>query len=113
MDLIKRCKAIGLSLDEIKEIIDDYTSLESVLKIIKNQKEMIDNKIVELNSIKNSIENLENSIEEALGFGINKPFIKYNTKQVLKDYNYTGRYTGEFEIKLRKSLLEIEKKYNR
>ena len=113
MDLIKRCKAIGLSLDEIKEIIDEYTSLESVLRIIKNQKEMIDNKIVELNEIKNSIISLENSIEEALRLGINKPFIKYNQKRVLKVYNYTGRYTGEFQIKLRKSLLELETKYSR
>lgn len=113
MDLIKRCKAIGLSLDEIKEIIDQYTSLESVLRIIKNQKEMIDNKIVELNEIKNSIVSLENSIEEALDLGINKPFIKYNQERVLKVYNYTGRYTGEFQIKLRKSLLDLETKYSR
>lgn len=113
MDLIKRCKAIGLSLDEIKEIIDQYTSLESVLRIIKNQKEMIDNKIVELNEIKNSIISLENSIEEALDLGINKPFIKYNQERVLKVYNYTGRYTGEFQIKLRKSLLDLETKYSR
>ena len=36
--LIKQCKAIGPSLDEIKEIINDYTSLDSVLNIIKNRK---------------------------------------------------------------------------
>ena len=35
--LIKQCKAIGLSLDEIKEIINDYTSLDSVLNIIKEK----------------------------------------------------------------------------
>lgn len=110
--LIKQCKAIGLSLDEIKEIINDYTSLESVLNIIKNQKEIIDKKIIELNSIKSSIENLENSIEEALDVGINEIFIKYNNERKLKTYNYTSRYTEEFEMQLRKSLLEIEKEYN-
>lgn len=113
MDLIKRCKAIDLSLDEIKEIIDEYTSLESVLRVIKNQKEMIDKKIVELNEIKNSIVNLENSIEEALHVGIDEPFNKYNQERVLKVYNYTGRYSGEFQINLRKSLLELETKYSR
>ena len=113
MDLIKKCKAMGLSLEEIKEIIDEYTSLESVLRIIKNQKDMIDKKIIELNQIKKSITNLENSIEEALSLGINKPFIKYNKERILKVYNYTGRYTGEFQIKLRKSLLELETKYSR
>ena len=45
IDLIKKCKAIGLSLDEIKEIKNDYTSLESILTIIKNQKNIIDKKI--------------------------------------------------------------------
>lgn len=113
MDLIKRCKAIDLSLDEIKEIIDEYTSLESVLRVIKNQKEMIDKKIVELNEIKNSIVNLENSIEEALHVGLDEPFNKYNQERVLKVYNYTGRYSGEFQINLRKSLLELETKYSR
>ena len=110
--LIKQCKAIGLSLEEIKEIINDYTSLDSILNIIKNQKEIIDKKIIELNSIKNSIENLEGSIEEALHVGINEPFIKHNPKRIMKKYNYTHRYTEEFEMQLRKSLLEIEKEYN-
>ena len=110
--LIKQCKAIGLSLEEIKEIINDYMSLDSVLNIIKNQKEIIDKKIVELNSIKHSIENLENSIEEALEIGINKPFIKFYEQRKLKKYNYTSRYTEEFEMQLRKSLLDIEKEYN-
>ena len=30
----------------------------------------------------------------------------------MKKYNYTHRYTEEFEMQLRKSLLEIEKEYN-
>lgn len=110
--LIKQCKAIGLSLEEIKDIMDDYTSLESILNIVKNQKEIINKKIIELNNIKSSIESLENSIEEALDIGINKVFIKYNKERNLKKFNYTGRYTEEFEMNLRKSILEVEKEYN-
>ena len=34
LDLIKNCKAIGLPLEEIKEIKEDYTSLDSILNII-------------------------------------------------------------------------------
>ena len=83
-----------------------------IYHIIKNQKEIIDKKIVELNSIKNSIENLENSIEEALEIGINKPFIKFYEQRKLRKYNYTSRYTEEFEMQLRKSLIDIEKEYN-
>lgn len=38
IDLIKQCKAMGLSLEEIKEVISNYTSLESILNILANQK---------------------------------------------------------------------------
>ncbi len=112
IDLIKKCKAIGLSLEEIKDIKSDYTSLDSILNIIKNQKSIIDKKIIELNNIKNSIDNLENSIEEALNIGVNKLFIKYNKERKLKKYKYTKRFTKEFEIQLRKSIIEIENVYN-
>ncbi|MGL5327635.1 MAG: MerR family transcriptional regulator [Peptostreptococcaceae bacterium] len=110
--LIKQCKAIGLSLEEIKDIMDDYTSLESVLDIVKNQKEIINKKIIELNNIKSSIESLQSSIEEALDVGLNEIFIKYNKQRKLKKFNYTGRYTEEFEMNLRKSILEVEQEYN-
>ena len=52
IDLIKQCKSMGLSLEEIKGLIENYTSFDSILNIISNQKEMIDNKIKELNSKK-------------------------------------------------------------
>ena len=55
LDLIKQCKAMGLSLDEIKNIIENYTSPESVLHIIRKQKEIVDEKIKELNNIKDKV----------------------------------------------------------
>ena len=47
IDLIKQCKSMGLSLDEIKDIIHNYTSLDSILDIMKKQKDIIDKKINE------------------------------------------------------------------
>ena len=41
IDLIKQCKAMGLSLEEIKEVTNNYTSLESIVNILGNQKELI------------------------------------------------------------------------
>ena len=55
LDLIKQCKAMGLSLDEIKSIIENYTSPESVLHTIRKQKVIINEKIKELNRIKDNI----------------------------------------------------------
>ena len=109
MDLIKKCKELGLSLDEIKEMIENYDSIDSVLKTIQNQKEIIDNKLKKLNKLYNKIENLENEIQKALDYGINKILVKHNNERKLIKYNFSGRYTKEFEMNLRKTMTELEK----
>ncbi|MDO7205274.1 MerR family transcriptional regulator [Paraclostridium bifermentans] len=38
IDLIKQCKAMGMPLEEIKEVTHNYTSLESIFNILGNQK---------------------------------------------------------------------------
>ena len=48
IDLIKQCKAMGMSLEEIKEVTNNYTSLDSISNILNNQKQIIDEKIKEL-----------------------------------------------------------------
>lgn len=111
IDLIKKCKAMGLSLDEIKEVISNYTSLESILDILENQKKLIDDKIKELEIIKHKVTSLENKIVISLENGINQVFVKHNEERACLQFNYTDRYTEEFEINLRKALLEAEKNY--
>ncbi len=111
IDLIKKCKAMGLSLEEIKEVISNYTSLESILEILGKQKNLINNKIKELENIKYKITSLENKIGISLENGINEVFVKYNEERKCLKFNYTDRYTEAFEINLRKALLEAERNY--
>lgn len=111
IDLIKQCKAMGMSLEEIKEVTNNYTSLESIEDILNNQKMIIDEKIKELENIKKKIGYMKDTIATSLDKGINKVFIKYNNQRKFIKYNYTGRYTDEFEINLRKVLLEVERDY--
>ncbi len=111
IDLIKQCKAMGMSLDEIKEVTNNYTSLESIEDILNNQKIIVDEKIKELENIKNKIVYMKSAIATSLYKGINEVFIKYNNQRKFIKYNYTGRYTDEFEINLRKVLLEVERNY--
>lgn len=111
IDLIKQCKAMGLSLEEIKEVTNNYTSLESIADILRNQKELIGKKIKELENIKNKVESLENKINFSLEKGINKIFIKHNEERKFIKYDFKDRYTDEFEINLRRILLEVEKDY--
>lgn len=109
MDIIKKCKAIGLALDEIKETMKNYDSIESILKILEKQKEIVDKKLESLRHIKDSIENMQSDINESLEIGINKIYVKHNEKRKMIKYDYSGRYTKEFELKLRKTLLEVER----
>ena len=112
LNSIKQCKAMGLSLDEIKELIENYTSFDSILNIISKQKEMIDTKIKELNTVKNNISFLEKRIKNSLEEGINDVFIKYNQERKFIKYNNTKRYTEEFEINLSEILVSMEQKYS-
>ena len=112
IDLIKQCKSMGLSLEEIKDIINNYTSLDSVLNVIEKQKTIIDKKIDELNSIKNNITFLENRIKEAKEEGINSIFIKEYPEREFIKYDNTNRFTVEFEVNLSKTLSDVERKYN-
>lgn len=112
LDLIKQCKAMGLSLDEIKELIENYTSFDSILNIISKQKEIIDTKIKELNTVKNNISFLEERIKNSLEEGIDDVFIKYNQERKFIRYNNTKRYTEEFEINLSEILVSMEQKYS-
>ncbi|EKY28927.1 MerR family transcriptional regulator [Clostridium celatum] len=109
LDLIKQCKSMGLSLDEIKIIIENYTSLESVLDVIGKQKNIIDTKINELNRIKDNINFLEERIKKTLEEGLNRIFIKEYSEREFVKYNNTNRFTEEFEVNLSKALAEVEK----
>lgn len=112
IDLIKQCKAMGLSLEEIKEVTHKYTSLESIENILGNQKEIINKKIKELENIKNKVEFLENKINLSLHKGINNVFVKYNDERKFIKYNFKDRFSDEFEINLRKILLDVESNYD-
>ena len=96
----------------LKEIIDNYTSLESILDIMKKQKDIIDKKISELNTIKNNISFLEKRINDSLEEGIDRIFIKKYPKREFIKYDNTNRFTVEFEINLSKALADAERKYN-
>lgn len=108
MDIIKKCKAIGLGLDEIKETMKNYDSIESIVSTLEKQKELVDKKLESLKNIKDSIENLQRDIDESITRGINNIYTRHNEKREMIKYDYSGRYTKEFELKLRKTLLEVE-----
>ena len=108
---IKQCKVIGLSLEDIKTLVDNYTSINSIMNIITKQKEIVIHRLKELEIIMDNINILENKVQTVLVQGTRKPFIKkYSERSYLK-YNNVKRYTDEFEIRLTEKLSTIEEKH--
>ena len=111
LEFIKQCKVMGLTLEEIKKLINNHTSISSILETITKQKEILASKIKELESIKSNIDILEKKIQTALDEGVGQPYIKYCSKRSYIKHSNIKRYTEEFEIELTEKLREIEKKY--
>lgn len=111
LDFIKQCKAMGLSLDEIKTLVDNYTSIDSILDIVTKQKQMIEEKIATLEQIRHNISLLGNGIETLLAEGIGEVFIKHYEERRFIRCNSTKRFTEEFEIQLTKTMQEMEERY--
>ena len=64
IDLLKQCKVIGLSLKEIEELLKNEISVDSMLKLIDQQRKVLDNKIQELESVKSYINFLGDRLKE-------------------------------------------------
>ena len=86
LECIKRCKAMGFSLDEIKDLIDNDSSIEAMLELTRKQKHSIRQKIEELEKIENQINMLESKINDSLKVSFNKIQIVENNERVFSVY---------------------------
>lgn len=109
IDLLKQCKVIGLSLKEIEELLKNEISVDSMLKLIDQQRKVLDNKIQELESVKSYINFLGDRLKETKKIEENKIFIKYNDERIVKKYKCILKDQEDIELNLRKVLLESEK----
>lgn len=109
IDLLKQCKLIGLSLKEIEELLKNEISVDSMLKIIDQQRKVLDEKIKELEVVKSYINFLDDRLRETKEVEENKIFVKYNDKRVVKKYECILNDEKDIELNLRKILLKSEK----
>lgn len=108
---IKQCKAMGLTLEEIKVLIDQHTSIEAVLETITKQKGLVGKKIQEMKQIENNIETLQNKIITALEEGIGQVFIKSCPERYFITYKNNKKHREAFAIKLTEVIQELESEY--
>lgn len=109
IDLLKQCKLMGLSLKEIEELLSSDISAESMMKIIDNQRKILDQKINALEGIREYINFLDNRLKEATKLEENEIFIKCNDERVVKRYRCIINDEKDLEINLRNVLLEAER----
>lgn len=111
IDCIKLCKTMGMSLEEIKELINKDSSIESILDITRKQKYAIEEKIKELEYMKSNLNNFEGRIMKSIDIGFNKTVLVENKKRAYIKYDYVSTTQEELEMNLRKVIIDAEEKY--
>lgn len=112
IDVIKYCKLIGMSLEEIKVLMNSDGSIESMLDTMKRQSKLLDQKIQELSNIKKYLDDIQRDIEGTLVHDLEKVFIKYNEDRIITRYDCNTSNIEEFDMALRKVIIHLEYKYN-
>ncbi|GEA33080.1 MerR family transcriptional regulator [Clostridium diolis] len=108
MDVIKYYKTLGLSLDEIKKLMGRSTSMEEKLDMINFQQEVLENKLLEMEIIKNHLEYMKNTVSSIIEYETDKIFIKYNEKREYISYDCVSATIDELEINYRKVMPNSE-----
>ena len=111
VDMIKHCKLMGLSLEEIKELIGTNITPESMYEILNRQQEIIANKIEELQRAKRYIDFLKKRVGITLERTLGEVIVEDYEAQKVMTYNYVSEGIDELEINMRKIIIDIEKNY--
>lgn len=111
IDMIKHCKLIGLSLEEIKRLIGTDITPQSLYNILEKQQRSINEKISELNMVKKHIDSLKNRVGVSLKSRFGEVTIEEFEERKFISYNYRSENSQELEINIRRALLDVEKKY--
>lgn len=110
LDLIKQCKLMGLSLNEIKELMGQSITPEVLVNILASQQQALAAQITSLQQIKAHIDTLHEKVTESLQVDLNEIVIKEEPDRYYVGHTCLIRNTEELEIELRKVLSKAERK---
>lgn len=113
IDFIKHGKALGMTLDEIKELLEIELDLNVLSNLLHKQKLQIEQKMAELNEIEQHINHLQSRLSEVQTVTLNTPILKTETARHFVRYHYVSKNEVELEINIRNVILDIETKYGR
>lgn len=110
LDLIKQCKLMGLSLNEIKAFMGQDMTPEALVAILEAQQKALAKQIASLEQMKEHIDALHEKVAESLQVALNEIFIKEEVERYYISHECLIRNTEELEIELRKVLSKAERK---
>lgn len=111
LDLIKQYKLMGLSLEEISQLMQEEITPEALVHILQEQKKALNQKIQELNRAKAHMDFIEKRIQLAIKQPFDKVRITMQEERKFLAYGYSSKSIEELEINLRKVLLDVEEEY--
>lgn len=111
IDIIKHCKLMGLSLEDIRELIGTNITPESMYEILNRQQETIAKKIEELQQVKRYIDFLKKRVGITLERTLGEVIVEDYEGQKVMVYNYKSEGIHELEINMRRIIIDIEEKY--
>lgn len=111
LECIKRYRAMGVPLEKIKELIDNDSSSDAMLEMVKKQKSSLRKKIEELELMEEQLMVFEKKIEESSAVTFNKIEQIANPERVFVKYKEGLFKPEELEIISREVVLKIQENY--
>lgn len=112
IDFIKKFKMLGFSLIEIKTILKSGNSLEHIQEAINLQKAVVKKEIKKLENIEKNLDFLSEKIQTGIERKDKKIRLEKFSMLKIISLDCKIEIIEELETKIRKLIIEVEKKYN-
>ena len=109
LDLIKNGKQMGMSLEEIKNLVGAETSLQELMNLIERQEAGLRKKIHELEQMQHYMKCLKQNLGGVMHLPHNKVIVTQEPKRFFVAFNYESENNYELDMNLRKVILTLEK----
>lgn len=109
LDVIKNGKQLGMSLEEIKNLVGAETSLEELMTIIERQEVGLKKKIHELEQMQRYMTYLKQDIREVMNVPHNEVLVTQEPERFFVAFKYQSENSYELEMNLRQVILTLEK----
>lgn len=113
IDFIKHGKLLGMTLDEIKELLKDDLDIPALEQLFQKQQIQVKQKIDELKEIDAHLLYLQSRLDEIKQIGLHQPTLKKQPTRQFIRYDCICCTELELEMNIRPIILDMEATYSR